>query len=181
MAADSAAGATSDPELQRRATGQERRRAGQRRVPRRAARLPRAPGLERARADNRVSGNYGLLDMIAGLQWMQKNIAAFGGDPRRVTIFGESAGGIAVSMLCASPLAKGLFHGAISQSGGSFGPPRPHDLPGRESEAPRRCGASRAQLTPRAGRVHRRVAQTARRTNSRPAAAEGMAWPIIDG
>src|SRR5664280_1030801 len=71
---------------------------------------------------NHVSGNYGMLDMIAGLQWVQKNIAAFGGNPKRVTIFGESAGGIAVSMLCASPLAKGLFQGAISQSGGSFGP-----------------------------------------------------------
>lgn len=80
--------------------------------------------------ENRVSGNYGLLDMISGLQWIQRNIAAFGGDPQRVTIFGESAGGIAVSMLCASPLAKGLFHGAISQSGGSFGPPRPDPLPG---------------------------------------------------
>src|SRR5512145_1698170 len=60
--------------------------------------------------------------MIAGLQWIQKNIAAFGGDPGKVTIFGESAGAIAISMLCASPLAKGLFCGAISQSGGSFGP-----------------------------------------------------------
>ena len=83
-----------------------------------------------AESPHHVSGNYGLLDMIAALQWIKKNIAAFGGDPGKVTIFGESAGGIAVSMLCASPLAKGLFEGAISESGGSFGPPRPTSLPG---------------------------------------------------
>ncbi len=75
-----------------------------------------------AETENQLSGNYGLLDQLAGLKWVQKNIGAFGGDPRRVTIFGESAGGISVSMLCGSPLAKGLFNGAISESGGNFGP-----------------------------------------------------------
>jgi para-nitrobenzyl esterase len=62
------------------------------------------------------SGNFGTLDLIAALKWIQQNIAAFGGDPDNVTIWGESAGGLNVYSLLASPLAKGLFHKAIAQS-----------------------------------------------------------------
>jgi para-nitrobenzyl esterase len=72
-------------------------------------------------SDVHSSGNYGLLDMVSALQWVQKNIAAFGGDPKRVTIFGESAGSSAVNFLMASPLAKGLFHRVIGESGANFG------------------------------------------------------------
>ena len=77
---------------------------------------------ELSRESGRGSGVYGLEDMIAGLKWVKMNIARFGGDPAKVTIFGHSAGGMAVNMLAASPATKGLFHGAICMSGGSFAP-----------------------------------------------------------
>ena len=68
------------------------------------------------------SGNYGILDQIFALKWVQRNIKNFGGDPAKVTIFGESAGAMSCHILCASPLAKGLFRACISQSGGFITP-----------------------------------------------------------
>lgn len=133
---------------------------------------------------NHASGNYGLMDQILALKWIKNNIAAFGGDPDKVTICGESAGAIAVSMLCASPQAKGLFRGAISQSGGSFCPVDSVrtdnngicDQKGAEAFGlayMKRMGAkSLAEL---------RKMPAAKLVNDNQSAGVGGFWPCVDG
>jgi para-nitrobenzyl esterase len=127
-----------------------------------------------AESGHGASGNYGLMDMIAALRWVKTNIAAFGGNPANVTIFGQSAGAWAVSLLMASPLAQGLFERAIGESGGTFKSP---NAPGglHELQAAERDGQRVA------AKLDAKSLSELRALPAKSVIAAGEAGPIIDG
>ena len=140
---------------------------------------------ELSRESGKGSGAYGIQDMIAGLQWVKNNIARFGGDPSRVTIFGESAGGIAVSMLSAAPPAKGLFQRAISESGGSFAPPRIANEAGQNVPTLKLAESNGESFLKKLGAADIKAARALPAEQILKAAGGGMGgggfWPVADG
>jgi len=139
-----------------------------------------------AESPDGVSGNYGLLDQIAALEWVRDNIAAFGGDPGNVTIFGESAGGIAVLNLMTAPGARGLFHKAIAQSPSDGGRWLHLDRPTFNQSSAHDAGRSFADATvgPEPGQIERLRTMDAKELNVMYQTDELLphhAFPIVDG
>ena len=123
--------------------------------------------------------NRGLLDQIEGLRWVQRNIAAFGGDPARVTIAGQSAGGGSVLALLASPLATGLFHAAISQSGSLS--PVPLELAQRRSARMAELAGVPATLDGFRGLTEDQVLDAAAQLEAPPTGPPGSPQDLVDG
>jgi para-nitrobenzyl esterase len=141
---------------------------------------------ELSRESGKGSGAFGIQDMIAGLLWVKNNIAQFGGDPSCVTIFGESAGGIAVGMLSAAPAAKGLFQRAISESGGSFAPPRISNEAGQNVPTLKLAESNGDAFLKKLGAADIKAARALPAEQIQKAAGGGMGggssfWPVADG
>ena len=132
------------------------------------------PALAAAHPDE-LHGNYGLLDQIAALKWVQANIAAFGGDPSNVTIFGESAGGMSVNDLMVSPLARGLFTKAISESGLGL----IHTPTDAEAQAAAAVFAAKTKAGNDPAKL--RALSTARIVRAERDNVEGGTTPMVDG
>jgi para-nitrobenzyl esterase len=137
---------------------------------------------ELSRESGKGSGCYGLQDQVAGLRWVKENISRFGGDPARVTIFGESAGGISVSMLTVMPAAKGLFHRAISESGGSMAPLKQDDAPGLSVPPLKQAEETGRQFLAKLGATDIKAARALEAKKIQKAVSGlGTFWPVADG
>ena len=133
------------------------------------------PALTSTAKGKEPTGNYALMDQVAALQWVKRNVAAFRGDPGNVTIFGESSGGISVFYLTATPSARGLFHKAIIESAGGWFPPAP-SLKASEKEGAKLAVAAGAPPHATAAQLR---ALPARAIAKEPAAATASADPRL--
>ena len=137
---------------------------------------------ELSRESGKGSGCYGLQDQVAGLRWVKENIAGFGGDPSRVTIFGESAGGISVSMLAVAPAAKGLFHRAIAESGASMAPLKRGEEPGMSVPTLKLAEETGRQFLAKLGASDIKAARAlSAKEIQKAVSGMGNFWPVADG
>jgi len=139
---------------------------------------------ELGRESGHGSGNYGLLDQIAGLKWIRENIGKFGGDPSKVTLLGHSAGGFSVCMLAGSPLAKGLFRGVISESGANFVPPASSEWGGSSIQTLHAAEAAGQKWLKGLGvttLAEARALPVAKLMAAQRPGASPRFWPTVDG